>query len=107
MVKQIEDMDRRGFAMRVDRVPLKVLWQREGPDERTVQLGEHWISRCLNRHPHLASKFSTQVHKQRIISSDPKVLQQSFDVLGPIIKRHYITYTIWMKRGYKWGSQLQ
>ena len=40
VVKQIEDMDRRGFPMRVDSVRetgLKVLLEREGPDDRTVQ----------------------------------------------------------------------
>ena len=49
-------------------------------------LGQHWISRFLNRHPHLSSKFSTQVHKQRIIKSNPKILKQAFSVLGNMIR---------------------
>ena len=56
----------------------------------TGRLGRHWITRFLNRNPHLASKFSTQVKKQRIVSSNPKILKQSFEVLGPLIKKHSI-----------------
>ena len=67
VVKQIEDMDRRGFPMRVDHVReigLRILGKREGQAQNTAYLGKHWISRFLNRHTHLASKFSTQVKKQ-------------------------------------------
>ena len=48
------------------------------------------MSRFLNRHTHLASKFSTQVKKQRITSSNPKLLKQSFDTLGPLINKNSI-----------------
>lgn len=83
IVKQIEDMDRRGFPMRVDMVQelaLKILNKREGGGSLT--LGQHWITRFLNRHPQLSSKFSTQV---RIVKSDPKIIKQAFDVLGSMI----------------------
>ena len=39
---------------------------------------------------HLASKFSTKVKKQRITNSNPKFLRQSFDILGPLIKKNSI-----------------
>lgn len=93
VVKQIEDMDRQGFLIRVDHVrktALRILGEREGQTQNIVYLGKHWISRFLNRHSHLASKFSTQVQKQRIVSSNPKVLRQSFDILGPLIKKNSI-----------------
>ena len=93
IVRQIEDMDRRGLSMWVDHVrevAIRLLAEREGQTRKTVNLGQHWISRFLNRHPHLASKFSTQVKKQRTVSSNPKILRQSYDVLGPLIKKNSI-----------------
>lgn len=79
--------------MREDHVretALRILAGREGQAQNTVYLGKHWISRFLDRHAHLASKFSTQVKKQRITSSNPKLLRRSFDVLGPLIKKNAI-----------------
>ena len=95
IVKQIEDMDNRGFPLRVDSVKemaLKLVLNREGQtrDTATMALGKNWITRFLDRHPHLASKFSTQVKKQRIMNSNPKILKQSFDKLGPIIRQYNI-----------------
>src|SRR5258705_3194752 len=68
VVKHIQDIDQRSFPKRVDHVremALDVLQEQEG----TPTLGKHWIPRFLNRHPHLASKFSSQVKKQRIVNS--------------------------------------
>ena len=86
IVRQIEDMDRRGFPMRVDHVREMGLWllsEREGQSRDKVYLGKNWVSRFLDRNPHLTSKFSTQVQKKRIVSSNSKILKQSFEVLGP------------------------
>ena len=95
MVKRIEMMDRRGFPLRVDMVrhlATRILHQREY--SKALSLGKHWIkhwiTRFLDRHTHLVSKFSTQVKKQRIISSDPKILKQAFGVLGPLICQFHI-----------------
>ena len=93
IIKQIEDMDHRGFPMRVDHVreiALKLLDGEKGRSKDTARLDRHWITRFLNRNPHLASKFSTQVKKQRIVCSNPKILKQSFEVLGPLIKKNSI-----------------
>ncbi len=89
VVKHIEDIDQRGFLKHVDHVremALEVLQEQEG----TPTLGKHWIPRFLNRHPHLASKFSSQVKKQQIVNSKPKALKHSFDTLGPLIKKYNI-----------------
>lgn len=90
IVKQVKDMDRRGFPMRVDMVrilALKILKKREG---ESAALGKHWKTQFMNRHPQLSSKFSTQVHKQRIVKSNPQILKQAFDVLGSMIKTFQI-----------------
>ena len=77
----------------VKQMAVKVLQQREHGEEldkwRNVvlpTLGTHWISRFLDRYPHLASKFSTQVKKQRIMNSDPKILKHAFEVLRSLIR---------------------
>ena len=44
IVRQIEDMDRRGFPMRVDHVrevAIRLLAEREGQTRKTVNLGQH------------------------------------------------------------------
>ena len=94
VVKRIEEMDRRGFPLRVDMVRhmgVRILQQREKlANAHDVILGKHWITRFLDRHPHLASKFSTQVKKQRIVSSNPKILRGAFEILGPLIRQFNI-----------------
>ena len=93
VVKQIEDMDRRGFPIRVDMVrqlATKILCDREHDTASPPTLGKKWVPRFLDRHPHLATKFSIQVHKQRIVASDPKILKHTFEVLGPIIQKFKI-----------------
>ena len=43
-------------------------------------LDKYWISRFLNRHSHLTSRFSVQVKKQRIVNHNPEILKQALDV---------------------------
>ena len=63
LVRKIEEIDRRGFPLRVDMVrqmAIKVLQQREqsgGIGSKELTLGRHWITRFLNRYTHLASKL--------------------------------------------------
>ena len=88
-------MDNHGFPLWVDSVKemaFKLVLNHQGQttDTATMALGKNWITRFLDRHPQLASKFSTQVKKQRIINSSPKILKQSFDNLGPIIRQYNI-----------------
>ena len=63
---------------------LEILNKRERGGQ--LALGQHWITRFMDSHPQLSSKFSTQVYKQRIVKSDPKILKQAFDVLGNMIR---------------------
>ena len=92
-MRKIKEMDRRGFSLRIDmvcQIAIKVLQQREqsgGIGSKELTLGHHWITRFLNRHTHLASKFSMQVKKQHIVTSDPKVQKHAFSILGPLIRQ--------------------
>ena len=93
IVREIEDMDHWGFPMRVDHVreiAIKLLDGDKGRSTDTACLVRHWITQFLNRNQHLASKFRTQVKKQWIVSSNPKILKQSFEVLSTLIKKHSI-----------------
>lgn len=45
-------------------------------------LGRNWITRFLNRHPHLAVKLSTRLDRQRALASDPVVLKDYFAKVG-------------------------
>lgn len=49
--------------------------------------GKNYIRKAfLKRHEHLTTKFSSQVKKQRILSSNPVILKRSLDKLGKTIK---------------------
>ena len=94
VVKKIEGMDWRGFPLRVDMVrhmATRILQHREKlANTKDLVLGKHWITQFLDRYTHLASKFSTQVKKQQIVTSDLKILKNAFEVLGSIIRQFNI-----------------
>lgn len=49
--------------------------------------GKNYIQKgFLKRHPHLTTKFSSQVKKQRILNSNPDILQKALDKLGWTVK---------------------
>ena len=48
------------------------------------------MSRFLNRHPQLSSKFSTQVKKQRILVGNSNAIQASFRKLATVLKYRQI-----------------
>lgn len=48
-------------------------------------VGENWITRFLNRHPTLSSKFITNIDSKRIAQSVPEVLKHHFNLLKKVI----------------------
>ena len=54
-------------------------------------VGKNWITRFLNRHPQLGSKFTTQIDKKRINASTPEVIKHHFRRLGAVIREHNLT----------------
>jgi hypothetical protein len=42
------------------------------------KLGGHWITRFLDRHPDLASRFTNRLDKQRAYANNPEVLLDFF-----------------------------
>ena len=45
---------------------------------RQRQLGNHWLTRFLNRNPTIVSKFSQRLDRQRANASDPVILKDFF-----------------------------
>ena len=100
VVKKIEemDLDHHGFLLQVDMVrhmTTRILhhWEYFHIEcEQGLTLDKHCIIHFfdIDRHAHLALKFSTQVKKQWILSSDLKILKQLFEVLGPLICQFHI-----------------
>ncbi|KAI5836666.1 hypothetical protein DFP73DRAFT_462704, partial [Morchella snyderi] len=51
------------------------------PNENSIFIGKNWISLFLNRNPDLASKYSTQINRQRQNASNPITLRDYFNKL--------------------------
>ena len=89
IVTWIEQLDRRGLPPRIEMVTdlaIKILASRG----KEPKIGQHWISRFLNRHSHLCTKFSTQVQKQRVLAGYPSVVKACFSKLQPIVSSRNI-----------------
>ena len=49
--------------------------------------GKNYMQKAfLKRHPHLTTKFSSQVKKQRIMNSNPEILRNALNKLGKTMK---------------------
>ena len=51
-------------------------------------LGKNWITRFLDRHPDLASKFSSQIDRQRAFASNPVTLRDYFNKFGRLMRKY-------------------
>lgn len=89
MVKWMEALDDKGFPARVNmlrELAQQLLAKRKSQHE----LGQHFISRFLNRHPSLSTKFSSQIHRQRALASNPQLIYQYFNKLQKVITKRNI-----------------
>jgi len=48
------------------------------PPHRGQQLGKHWMTCFLNRHPTITTKFSQHLDRQRASGNDPAILKDFF-----------------------------
>ena len=92
VVKWIANLDNSGFPPRVDMVHTlcRQLMERQDPT-KLPHIGKKFITRFLNRHPELVTKFSTQVNKQRALAFDSTVIRRCYDRLKPVMQRRNIT----------------
>ena len=91
------DLNDRGFPPKVEMVSAMariIILQRyddpEMADPAELEVGQHWISRFLNRHPELVTKFSTQVNKQRMAANELQALKRHFRDLKSLMIKHHI-----------------
>ena len=47
------------------------------------KIGNNWITRFLDRHPNLASRFTNRLDKQRAYASNPEIFRDFFQKVGP------------------------
>lgn len=91
--KWIQDMDDAGFPPRVDllRGMASALAQNIAEEDKldltAAIIGRNWVSRFLDRHPDLASKYSTQLDRQRQNASNPVTLRDYFNKHSRLVRR--------------------
>ena len=81
-------MEEFGFPPRIEHVKEAVILLKGDWDE---EVGKNWITRFLNRHSDLVSKFSTQFDKKRLKANDPELLHDHFRKILCLITIHSIT----------------
>ena len=57
-------------------------------ENKRIRVEKNWITRFLDRHPDLATKFSTKLDQQRAHASCPRFLKDYFSKLSTIIRQH-------------------
>jgi hypothetical protein len=90
-----EDMDDAGFPPRIDLLRgmatamAQNIAEENGleVDSESAYIGRNWISRFLDRNPSLASKFSTQIDRQRQHASNPITLRDYFNKLTRLLRK--------------------
>jgi hypothetical protein len=53
-------------------------------------IGKQWLSRFLDRHPELASRFAGRIDNQRVVAGQPAGIKSFFDRLGEVRSRKKI-----------------
>ena len=54
------------------------------------ELGDHWVSRFLTRHPGLAARFAARINQERDAGTQPASVKSFFDRLGEVKSRYHI-----------------
>jgi hypothetical protein len=76
IVRFCETLDDLGHPLQVKMV--KAFAMSLLPPHRRRQLGKHWMTRFLNRHPAITGKFSQRLDRQRANANDPAILKDFF-----------------------------
>lgn len=81
------------------------------PNQATnTHLGEHWISRFLDRHTDIAYRYSARVENERAAAGKPETINSFFDRLSEVRSRHKIlpgdTYNV-DEKGFAIGQAKQ
>jgi len=89
IVAWCKEQDNCGFPPRLDMVKSMALFlYKKRTGDKGKSLGKNWITRFLDRHPDMATKFSTKLDRQRAHASCPRLLRDYFSKLSRIIHQH-------------------
>ena len=89
IVAWCKEQDDRGFPPRLDMVKDMALYLYEKrTGNKIIRVGKNWITRFLDRHPDLATKFSKKLDHQRAHASCPRLLKDYFSKLSYIIHQY-------------------
>ena len=91
IVQWILKLDDYGFPPRIDRLwsLVHVLANDKGQGGQD-QIGKNWMTRFLNRHPVLTTKFAQRLDRQRHYANNPIIIADHFRKLGKVLKQHNI-----------------
>jgi len=77
----ILDMDKRGLPLQVSNVRhlAQLLLSARSKPSKDISISEKWVSRFIQRHPELKSKYTRQYDYQRAKCEDPELIKGWFN----------------------------
>lgn len=94
IVRWIKGLDAKGFPPRTDMVItlarqlMKATQQNSSIED--IDIGKHFITRFLNRHPELTSKFTRQINKQRVMGEEASYIRKCGERLRVVMEKRKI-----------------
>ncbi|BCR86319.1 uncharacterized protein ACHE_30306S [Aspergillus chevalieri] len=88
----ILDMDKRGLPLQVSNVRhlAQLLLSARSKPSKDISISEKWVSRFIQRHPELKSKYTRQYDYQRAKCEDPELIKGWFNRVQETILRYGI-----------------
>jgi hypothetical protein len=98
IVQWILKLDNFDFAPRIDQLIGIIKALAADPKEGQIPLqpgqkkiiGKNWITRFVNQHPILVTKFASRIDRERTFAGNPRILQDYFCKLGKVITERKI-----------------
>lgn len=91
LVQWIQQLDDIGIPPRLpylEEMARQVVQSVEG--DHGTAIGEHWISRFLDRHPNISSRFTSQIPQEREAATQPMAMNSFFDWFSEVKSRYCI-----------------
>jgi hypothetical protein len=85
----ISRVDDYGWPPRIEYVRQMAVGLMRSHGIKNPSVGKNWMTRFLNRHPKLASKFATRLDKQRSYASNPIILRDFFKKSKKFYPRYF------------------
>ena len=87
IVRWIFKLDEWGFPPRLEHVKEAIVLLKYGAESAESyedKIGQHYISRFLDRYPEVVAKFSTTVEADRMKANDSKEIQKHFGRINQV-----------------------